>query len=69
MFAFYLFLLSGFALMVFYGSFGEAVNLLVKVQLGTGFASAERFASLLRWAWLLLPGWCGVCTGGPTAPV
>lgn len=47
MFAFYLFLLSGIALMVFYGSSGEAVNMLVKMQLGTGFSSAERFASAL----------------------
>lgn len=45
MFAFYLFLLSGIALLVFYGSSGEAVNTLVKLLLGTGFASAERFAS------------------------
>lgn len=47
MFAFYLFLLSGLALVTFYGSAGEAVNSLVKLQLGTGFASDEAFASAL----------------------
>lgn len=47
MFAFYLFLLSGIALMVFYGSSGEAVNMLVKMQPGTGEAGAEGFASAL----------------------
>ncbi|UYN91536.1 MAG: hypothetical protein KIT70_09260 [Anaerolineales bacterium] len=47
MFAFYLFLLSGLALITFYGSAGEAVNSLVKLQLDTGFANDERFASAL----------------------
>lgn len=47
MVAFYLFLLSGLALVTFYGSAGEAVNSLVKLQLGTGFASGEAFASAL----------------------
>ncbi|QYK50057.1 MAG: hypothetical protein KF701_06580 [Anaerolineales bacterium] len=45
MFAFYLFLLTGIALMVFFGSYGEAVNTLVKMEQGLG--GAGRFTSAL----------------------
>lgn len=59
MFAFYLFLVSAIALAVFYGSAGETINLLVKLQQGAGGAVADHFASALGFAasaglvWLL----------------